>query len=149
MYKCFDCGCVFEGNEADHWEDSHGLEWGHEDFYGCPECGGGFEEAKECAFCGEYILPEENYGGLCIGCIEEHKYDYETALKIGNRWESDISINAFLATQFSAEEINDLLEKELRRIAENGHKIDCSRFINDDIEEFAQELINLEEKKER
>jgi len=49
MYKCKDCGCVFD--DPKRWRESRGEFWGvsaYETMIGCPECySGDFEECDE------------------------------------------------------------------------------------------------------
>lgn len=49
MYKCKNCGHLFEDGEAKRWKEPHG-----EDLVGCPICECDFEEIKPCVLCGSY-----------------------------------------------------------------------------------------------
>ena len=74
MYKCVDCGYVFEDGEQAVWREDRGEYWGRpcfEDMTGCPKCHGYFEEATVCDGCGEWFLDDELYDGLCESCQEE------------------------------------------------------------------------------
>ena len=74
MYKCADCGHVFEEGEQAIWCEDRGEFWGMpctERLEGCPKCHGCFEEATECKECGELFLSDELYDGLCEDCQEE------------------------------------------------------------------------------
>ena len=54
MWVCVECGHLFD--EADYWEESHGLDYGpYESFSGCPKCGGTYVKARKCDCCEEYI----------------------------------------------------------------------------------------------
>lgn len=72
MYKCKDCGAVFE--QPHEWYDDPspsgiGLPSGCYIYVECPECGSGdFEEAEECPRCGAYTFKENL---LCDDCREE------------------------------------------------------------------------------
>ena len=71
MYKCKDCGSVFEDEEAvkkQYWEGSDDC--GHYvNYYVCPECGSDeIAEAKECHKCGLYEIEEEMEEELCLYC---------------------------------------------------------------------------------
>lgn len=85
MYKCLDCGAVFE-NPKEYAEDrtpGGANEGGSfiERYKGCPQCSGAYEEAKQCEICGEYFTDDELQdttemvnGGLgmcCEGCIDD------------------------------------------------------------------------------
>ena len=57
MYKCTDCGNVFEDGEEQVWEEDMGEFWGRpcsKEFRGCPICKGNYEEIKPCVICGSY-----------------------------------------------------------------------------------------------
>ena len=74
MFKCTECGCVFEEGEEATWEESRGEFWGvscSETMSGCPECQGDYEEAFECKGCGEYFFEDELDDGLCESCQDE------------------------------------------------------------------------------
>ena len=75
MYKCLECGHIFDEGEARSWTES----WG-ESFTGCPCCGGAFERTTYCTNCDGEFLDEELYDGWCIECLTE-EIDYDTALK--------------------------------------------------------------------
>ena len=74
MYKCADCGHVFEEGEEAVWEESRGEFWGFpcsERMTGCPVCRGEHEKAYECKKCGEWFFKDELEDGLCDDCREE------------------------------------------------------------------------------
>ena len=59
MYKCANCGEIF-AEPVKH--PRNGL-------MVCPECGiDDFEQAQECAECGDYFFDYELHGGLCQDC---------------------------------------------------------------------------------
>lgn len=72
MYKCVDCGHIFE--ECAVWYEDRGEFWGascSERMEGCPKCRGYFEEASECKECGKIEFDDELIDGLCRSCREE------------------------------------------------------------------------------
>ena len=72
MYKCIECGAIFE--EPKTWEEYRGEYWGcpcSETMSGCPECRGDYEEAVECTRCGEWCFEDELDDGLCEVCQDE------------------------------------------------------------------------------
>ena len=95
MYKCDDCGHLFEdGGEKimhENMGECHGAPaW--EVYAVCPMCGGTFSIVEPCKVCGSYDVPKrENF---CASC------------------EKDIQrrVEAFLDREFSAEE-KELFEK--------------------------------------
>lgn len=55
MYICRDCGTIFE--EPKHYSETHGLDNPpYEEYSGCPECGGDYNETYMCSECGQYIF---------------------------------------------------------------------------------------------
>lgn len=57
MYKCTECGHLFEDGEEVCWKESRGEYWGspcYEQMSGCPLCGEAYEEATACKVCGGY-----------------------------------------------------------------------------------------------
>lgn len=71
MYKCLECGCVFEQGEEKNWEEPYNLDYPpYEHFSGCPSCLGNFEIARKCQICGEYFCESELTDGLCKECAE-------------------------------------------------------------------------------
>lgn len=81
MYKCEDCGHVFDGSEAHMFYEDYGLPGGfRQSFCDCPNCGSSeFSEASVCLSCGDVFSEDELYAGIyCIDCLRE-SIDYETA----------------------------------------------------------------------
>lgn len=85
MYKCLDCGHVFEEPKQYSEDRTPGgaCEGGSfiEHYTGCPLCSGAYEEAKQCEICGEYFAYDEltdtteyingGCGDCCEQCIED------------------------------------------------------------------------------
>lgn len=73
MYKCIDCGHIFDDGEQAASREYHDEIPGgfHEDFASCPICGGDFEETVECKKCHGEFLPDELIGGYyCEECLK-------------------------------------------------------------------------------
>lgn len=76
MYKCLDCGEVFD--EPASVRETHGFTDGFaETFYMCPHCNGNYEEAKQCKECDEWHTENELYDGWCEKCLRE-TINYDT-----------------------------------------------------------------------
>ena len=77
MYKCTECGNLFEEGEQATWEETHGLDSPpYEKFSGCPVCKGGYEEVYQCEECGDWHTEDELYDGWCEKCLRDTiKYD--------------------------------------------------------------------------
>lgn len=79
MYKCFDCGCVFEQPKT-YVEDCTpgGVSEGGsflQKYDCCPECEGAFGSVEECVICGEWEYVDsgcyDNDGFICENCNVE------------------------------------------------------------------------------
>lgn len=73
MYKCLDCGHIFDdGEEAVSKEYHDEIPGGfYEEFDCCPICGGNFEETTRCRKCGGEFLDDELLSGYCEECLKE------------------------------------------------------------------------------
>lgn len=80
MYKCYDCGGLFDESKTEHDKVQYGEEYVDGPGYEvCPFCGGNFEEAKRCAECGEYFI-DGNYKEFCDDCAKEIKQRFLSVL---------------------------------------------------------------------
>jgi hypothetical protein len=61
MYRCSECGHIFEEGEFKSWIEPHG-----EEMQGCPICLSVFEEVKPCKMCGSYNHNAES--DVCDKC---------------------------------------------------------------------------------
>ena len=80
MYKCIDCGHVFEDGDQAVWYENQGECHGvtaMERFSGCPVCCGDYEEVHQCKKCGEWHIEGELYDGWCKKCLRE-TINYDT-----------------------------------------------------------------------
>ena len=74
MFKCTDCGHIFEDGEQRTFVERHpyGDTTADEYFSVCPVCGGEYEEAKSCECCGGAFLEDELIGGYyCDECLRD------------------------------------------------------------------------------
>ena len=80
MYKCCECGHLFEEGEQAVWYENQGECHGvtaMEKFSGCPLCNGDYEEVYQCKECGEWHTEDEMYDGWCENCLRE-TINYDT-----------------------------------------------------------------------
>ena len=77
MYRCENCGHLFEEGEQAVWHENYGAEIGGEMFDGCPMCKGGYEEVHQCKECDEWHTEDELYDGWCERCLRE-TINYDT-----------------------------------------------------------------------
>ena len=145
FYTCLECGNIFEsGEEKVHYERLHPDYPIYEEFRSCPACGGEYEEAIQCHGCGGYFLEDELTEGLCSECIDvlarEYRYDVRALVKISHYDQPcEVKISRLLACMFDDDDINGILERELLKAAD-VIKVDCSRYIDEDREQFIKML---------
>ena len=78
MYRCENCGNLFEDGEQAVWEERHELDSPpYEKFSGCPICKSDYEEVHQCKECGEWHTEDELYDGWCEKCLRE-TINYDT-----------------------------------------------------------------------
>lgn len=143
MLKCFDCGFVFEEEEALTAAEDRGEHFGFpasEECRVCPKCGGSFEDMMDCKICGEAHIEDELSGGVCNSCIEKHSRDFSLCFSFGKRCETEITINGFLASMLSNEKIESILYNHIRFMGEAHKDYDCKPFIEDDKSWFGEQL---------
>ena len=138
MYICTDCGKVFEDWEVEREDSTYGEEHCG---LGAPitrfmridtecSCGGEIVKAKECERCGEFTA---EYNDLCLNCYDEYK-TLDSVLEIGAEWEENVSLNGFLLSAFTKEEIECVLLYALKEHKNVKHFVD--KYCEDDIEYF-------------
>lgn len=74
MFKCLECGHIFESGEEARWKEPCG-----ESMTGCPLCKGVYEPTKRCQVCGKECLGDEIYGLWCEECLR-NEINYKTFL---------------------------------------------------------------------
>ena len=144
MYICLDCGKVFENEEVEYSNENEGLNV--DSFLGRPircesfievedcTCGGIVEKAIPCENCGAWI-PELNT--LCDECLEKYK-TLDTALDIGGEWDGNISLNGFLLSFYSRDDIEQILLDSIRNEREEKVRNAVERYCNEDKECFKE-----------
>lgn len=142
MYRCLECGHIFEEGEQKEISETIG-EFGSYPAtitrMCCPLCNGEYEEVHYCKMCGSCFSDEYLNGGICDSCIESYKNDIEVCYKISKGETTPVKINCFLASMFLEEEIDEILIEKLREKAKTEN-VDCSSFINDDKMWFGEML---------
>ena len=98
MYKCLDCGEVFE--EPASVRETHGFTDGFaEIFYMCPHCNGDYEEVHQCKECGEWHAEDELYDGWCEKCLRE-TINYDTFFEYCEANKDENYLDIFVMTEF-------------------------------------------------
>ena len=78
MYRCENCGHLFEEGEQAVTYETHGFyQPPYEEIHSCPVCGGDFEEVHQCKECGDWHTEDELYSGWCEKCLRE-TINYDT-----------------------------------------------------------------------
>lgn len=86
MYKCLECGSVFETpktcteNLAPYGEFNNSS-FDHQ-YSACPHCDGEYEEAVQCEECEEYFFENDLVGNLCTTCLSERTEDIKVGMFI-------------------------------------------------------------------
>lgn len=142
-FKCCECGHIFESGEEAVWYETHGLEHPpYEEWRGCPICNGSYEETIQCAICGSEHLEDEligGRGGVCEECIGTYRYDVNMCYRIGERDKKEVELNGLFASLYSTEEIESLIWNDILN-TQKTRSVDCTPFIEEDDEWFANEL---------
>jgi hypothetical protein len=150
MLKCERCSAIFDESELRCVFDPVG-ECGDRTAYVerglCPECGNDeYEEAFECAVCGEYFTTDELAGNICRECLHKYDRDFETCREASLGWSEKVEINALLASLFTPSDIEDILFDYIRT---KKPDINCAKFIDECDCDFAYELEDIIERRKR
>lgn len=134
-YICNHCGRVFDDHEMMRDYDKG---TGHYD-ESCPTCGNeDFEEAVECAICGEIVRETGTSNGVCFSCIRENAVNIETVSAYGGKRTQMLELNGVLASAFSRSDVEALLWHVLKMAGTTAQE--CKRFAMDDAADFADYL---------
>ena len=138
MYKCLDCGHIFEEGEQQTWSENRGEFWGSscsEEMQGCPLCKGEYEKTVCCSVCGGNFLEDELNEGVCENCIEDakskYRYNPQKCYELSKDETAKVEINYFLSCMFTEKQIEEILLLNIRK-ASALMPIDCSAFIEAD-----------------
>lgn len=138
MYKCFDCGRIFE--DADVRKEIIGEFWGRpamQEESACPFCGGDYEETVQCCVCGSEHLKEELNSCVCDNCIDEYKKDFDACYNLTLGETEDIKINVLLASLFEPSDIEAILKEYIR---DRWQDVNCGQFIDNNIDWIAEKI---------
>ena len=136
MYICNNCGNTKDELRLCRQGSEFGNQTVYEEYYddSC-SCGGYFDEAEECACCGEY-MSGDNYI-ICEACLEKEAM-YENAKEYGDENKEEVEINGFYANAFSADKIEEILDRELKN--SSSAKEAAKRYCHEDTGCFADFL---------
>ena len=158
MYRCENCGHLFEEGEQAVWYENQGECHGvtaMERFSGCPLCHDDYEEVHQCKECGDWHYEDELYDGLCETCLRE-TINYDTLFEYCEANKDEQYLDIFVMSELlggmdcpnnvSYEFHQLMIDTYKRRVAEARlfGKSDeilsaCIRFIMDDDGEIGRE----------
>ena len=98
MYRCLNCGNLFEDGEQATWYENQGechgsIAMGR--FDGCPLCRGDYEEVYQCKGCGDWHSEDELYDGWCEKCLRE-TINYDTFFEYCEANKQDNYLDTFV-----------------------------------------------------
>ena len=154
MYRCCECGNLFEEGEQAVWEETHGLDSPpYEKFSGCPICKGDYEEVHQCKESGDWHSDDELYDGWCENCLRE-TINYDTFFEYCEANKDEQYLDTFVmcyilhceyVPKYSSYEFHELMVRVYKERIENIKRDkamlgdthdeiidDCIRFIMDD-----------------
>lgn len=139
MFKCLECGHIFDQPRI--IEESRGECFGYEAYERigvCPVCGGEYDEGEKCEICGEIYSQNEIHEGVCDRCIDNYRHNFDLCYKLSLGHTTPVYINELLASLFEPGEIDQILKKYILTKCKN---VDCSEYIDCDIDWFSQKLL--------
>lgn len=142
MFKCCECGHLFEEGEQAVWEERHGIDTPpYEKWSGCPLCRGGYEEVHQCKKCGDWHTDDELYEGWCEKCLRK-TIDYDTFLEYCEANKSEQYLDVFVMFYLLGEmdcpynistEFHQLMIETYKRQPASAKLLEsCIRFVMDD-----------------
>ena len=168
MYRCVNCGNLFEEGEQAVWEETHGLDSPpYEKFSGRPVCKGDYEEVYKCDSCGDWNSEDELYDGWCEKCLRE-TINYDTFFEYCEANKDKQYLDIFMMSDFLCMDCPDNVSPEFHQLMIETYKhgvanakllgekfgflADCIQFVMDDDgysgrENYAEWLNNRKEVK--
>ena len=151
MYRCENCGNLFEEGEQAVWYENQGECHGvtaMERFSGCPLCHDDYEEVHQCKECGDWHSDDELYEGWCEKCLLE-SINYDTFFEYCEANKDDQYLDIFVMSELLGgmdcpknvsydfhQLMIDTYQKNVRYAMESeelfGFMSACIRFIMDD-----------------
>ena len=103
-----------------------------------PDCALDEPEMVVCEICGEEKPDEECVSGVCRECLSKAA-TYDNAMDYGAARKTAVEINGYLAYEFSADQIAEILERELADAYLTGYASTFG-YLSDDRSDFADWL---------
>ena len=159
MFKCCECGHLFEDGEQAVWYENQGECHGvtaMERFSGCPLCHGDYEEVYQCKECGDWHSEDELYDSWCERCLRE-TINYDTFFGYCEDNKDERYLDIFvMADLLGGMDCPDNISPEFHQLVVETYKrrvadakllkgkfdflADCIRFIMDDDGSIGREI---------
>ena len=122
MYRCCECGNLFEEGEQAVWEELHGLDSPpYEKFSGCPVCKGDYEEVHQCKWCGDWHSEDELYDSWCEKCLRE-TINYDTFFEYCEANRDKQYLDIFMMSDFLCMDCPDNVSPEFHQLMIKTYK---------------------------
>lgn len=163
MYKCVDCGHIFEEGEQTTWLEDCGEYCGsgvYKAECGCPVCNGSFEKTVKCSCCEEEFFEKDIESGFCKKCLEEQatasvvkKYLHENDLIVEflTAYIWSIDTPEVITTEFKMD-CTDIFDRKMLndKILNRSDFLNlCKGFVFEDSSHFAEWLYKKRKEENR
>lgn len=127
MFRCCECGNLFEEGEQAVWEETHGLDSPpYETWSGCPVCKGDYEEVHQCKECGDWHTEAELYDGWCEKCLR-NTINYDTFFEYCEENKDENYLDTFVMAEFFAMECPYDVSPEFHQLMIDAYKFRAER----------------------
>lgn len=124
MFKCLECGHVFEEGKQLQWTETHG-----EPMDGCPICRSAYAETVRCKTCGSAHLDDELYDGICLECLDDN-ITYDTFLEYLKDTEGALEHFMLAVVLGTKDKLHAMLEEWYRRFKADDKLHGKAEFLN-------------------
>ena len=124
MYRCLNCGNLFEDGEQATWYENQGechgsIAMGR--FDGCPVCRSDYEEVRQCKECGDWHSEDELYDGWCEKCLRE-TINYDTFFEYCEANRDEQYLDIFMMSDFLRMDCPDNVSPEFHLLMVETYK---------------------------
>ena len=124
MYRCLNCGNLFEDGEQATWYENQGechgsIAMGR--FDGCPLCRGDYEEVYQCKGCGDWHSEDDLYDGWCEKCLRE-TINYDTFFEYCEANSDEHYLDIFMMSDFLRMDCPDNVSPEFHLLMVETYK---------------------------
>lgn len=84
-------------------------------------------------------------GGVCADCVDKFRNDFDICYRVASaQGDAEIKINSLLASLLDQSDIEQILKEYIR---DKWKGVDCSSFIDEDVDAFGETLAKEVRKK--